>query len=309
MNSIDEDEKDNEEEGLMDERNGKGKQEHQSQAQGNFHNGPSSNFDRITTPISYSNSFGGLSIAMLVAIVFTFCIYAIFQLRCATNHSLMINNSHSHNHHSHLAHRMSIDHYSASPISKTKQKKLVNLIQQNNAVYNNLNNVNNSKKNSIFSHNAVSCQHHQPHHHQQQPQQQQQQLLYNVPSWVQPSIPGADITPYQQQQQSYLDSIMPLAYLENNNKSYTRKIHRPSGYHHCNHNNNNNNSSQKTYYELLLGPAKNQSTSENGVESMIESVPLISDDVQHLTIDIRQSLEYLLGKDNNNWRLLAKELG
>lgn len=297
MNSVDEDEKDNGEDGMLDERSSKGKQEQQFQQQTNFHNEANSNFDRITKPISYSNSFGGLSIAMLVAIVFTFCIYALFQLRCATNHALMINNSHSHNHHSHLAHRMSIDHFSTSPISKTKQPKLVNFIPQNNAAYNKVNNANNQKQNSAFGNNAKLCPH----------QQKQQQVLYNVPSWVQPAPPGADIIPYQQQQQSYLDSLMPIAYLEhNNNKSYTRKF-RTSGYHHCNHYKKNN--LQKTHCELLLGPSKNSSACKNETESMIESVPLISDDVQHLTIDIRQSLEYLLGKDNKNWRLLAKELG
>ncbi|OTF82428.1 hypothetical protein BLA29_004980 [Euroglyphus maynei] len=65
---------------------------------------------------------------------------------------------------------------------------------------------------------------------------------------------------------------------------------------------------KKTYNnEQILNKSNSGPTSTTS--TTIQSVPLISDDVEHLTIEIRQALENMLGKDTMIWRLLAKELG
>nr|XP_027201700.1 tumor necrosis factor receptor superfamily member 16-like [Dermatophagoides pteronyssinus] len=103
------------------------------------------------------------------------------------------------------------------------------------------------------------------------------------------------------------NNAMPLfSSALNRKESLQRKFHN-------NTNNNNNRSTplttnhygQKTYNELLIGPTSPTSTTSTS----IQSVPLISDDVEHLTIEIRQALENMLGKDTMIWRSLAKELG
>ncbi|KAH9510460.1 hypothetical protein DERF_008979 [Dermatophagoides farinae] len=137
----------------------------------------------------------------------------------------------------------------------------------------------------------------------------QHQYSYNIPTWL--SSQTTDISPYQSPLPHYHhhNSVMPLFSALNQKESTQRKFH--------NHNNNNNRSTpltttnhygQKTYNELLIGSNSPTSTTSTSNGS-IQSVPLISDDVEHLTIEIRQALENMLGIDTEIWRLLARELG
>ncbi|KAH9517046.1 hypothetical protein DERF_007746 [Dermatophagoides farinae] len=231
------------------------------------------NFDRIRNHTNGVHLLP-LYISMLVIIVFTFCIYALIQLKC--NNSLMLRVDHQrvndsssiHTHHGH-------------------HTKLLPPPPPPPPPYN--------ANNNILTSSIQTCPQHQ--------------YSYNIPAWL--SSQTTDISPYQSPLPHYHhhNSVMPLFSALNQKESTQRKFHI--------HNNNNNRSTpltttnhygQKTYNELLIGSNSPTSTTSTSNGS-IQSVPLISDDVEHLTIEIRQALENMLGKDTEIWRLLARELG
>lgn len=225
-----------------------------------------SNLDRIRNHTNGVHLLP-LYISMLVVIVFTFCIYALIQLKC--NNSLMLR----------------VDHQRVTDSSSLHMHNhQTKLLPPHPPPYN--------ANNNIFTSPIQTC----PQHHQ---------YSYNIPAWL--SSQTTDISPYQSPSPHYHHSAMPLfSSALNRKESLQRKFHN-------NTNNNNNRSTPlttnhygpKIYNELLIGPTSPTSTTSTS----IQSVPLISDDVEHLTIEIRQALENMLGKDTMIWRSLAKELG
>ncbi|KPM05850.1 hypothetical protein QR98_0043220 [Sarcoptes scabiei] len=265
-----------------------------------------SNPDRLI----YSNGHGlPFYIAMLVVVAFTFFIYALIQFRC-NNDSFVESQNHHHFHrsmyrqnntNSSTIHRDDSNRFSNANFNHRKlnlstsigletDKEIPKSINTLDQSYRNFETIPNHsyKMPSFENHNSSSADYF---------------INTNSLCEIDPSMLPQDSNPvwidgFGQKISKSKQKFRPTKF-KSEKKLYKKQ------------------SRNKAYYQLLLGPSlmnSNKNVSHrksiaNDTTTIIQSVPLISDDVQHLTIEIRQALENLLGKNSECWRQLAKELG